>query len=304
MRPQKAATAKEPFKGAMWTFALALLLPIMALGQTDSATTAKNSLESDVDAVLSAIDKDMPSAVSGLSERERTRIVASLLSAMGCGVEIVEDFPAEVRQPSKPEQGCLPGVMVSSNRIFYLRLNRLDKASIAAFKEECQTAFRMERRPLGLVIDLRECGGANPADASAALSALDLKDSGGISIGFHLAVLTDGRSSGAAELFAALVEQGRLGLALGEPTAGRPFPCKTVKAGDFTLSMPMIPETFRHIRQAPFKPSIDMPAKPQVDFTKLRSELRSEDSDPCLSRAIDLLVSLDAIKRKWKKTGN
>ena len=276
--------------------------------QPGPASSPKTPLESDISAVLSAIEGDMPSTLRDLSAKDRAHVISSMLSALGEGIEVLDGPPAELPAASTrhpmPEQGCLPGVLISGNRIFYLRLNRLDKDSVAGLKEELDAAFRLAKRPLGLVIDLRDCDGIDTEAALAALPALEVKDSDGMPIGLHLAVLVGGRSSGSSELLAGLVEHERKGLVIGAPTSGHPFKVKTVKAGGFSLSLADRPESLAYVHQTPLKPSIDVPAYPQVDFTKLRSVLRSEDSDLCLSRAVDLLVGLDSIKRKWKKTGN
>ena len=310
--------ASAPCRGVVLALILAFAVPASASSPEREAEdsskssasispqSAKAAFESDIDAILSTIEKETPSLLQGLSPQDRARAISAFVASTNSGISIVEGpvRPALASRHLAPEQACPPGVLISSNRIFYLRLSLLNKASLLRLREECDSVSRLAKRPMGLVLDLRDCAGVDSSDALSAFYALDLKDSSGIPLDIHLAALVGANSSGSAEVLAAMLDHERKGLLIGAPTAGRPFNIKTVKSSIYTLAIPETPETLSYIQQAPLKPSIEVAAYPQLELVKLRNELRSEDSDLCLSRAVDLLVSLDAIKRKWKKSAN
>jgi len=281
-----------------------------------AAPSFRSSFMADLDATLQAIEAESPSFFKRFKPEDKARLTGTLLSTMRPGLEIVEPgskpkSPASDAPETAASKGpsCPPGVMIASNKVFYLRLSALDSSSYPRLKEECESASRLANKPVGIVLDLRECGGSDHKDALDVLTLfsqggaalVDVKPAASPFFDLPMAVLIGSRTSGSAEILAALIDRGRQGLTIGGSTAGRPFQFKTLKCGPYTLSMPMAPDSLGFLDALPVVPEIAVSPYSAIPYEKLASGSKSEESDKCLSRAVDLLVSLDAIKRKWKR---
>ena len=269
----------------------ASLFAAMAFASTQATFAAGSAFEDDTAKILSTVEREMPGALEGVSAKDRAKAINAMLEASGCGAAI-SDNTAVQPSPAIPGPSCLPGITMHSNKILYLRMNRLDKEAVSSLHEECIAAFRLMRRPAGIALDLRNCRGGSEAEALGIAKNLKQFET-------PVAVLIGSRTSGGAELLAAILEHERQGLSFGASTAGKPFPVKKVECGEYALALPQLSKELPYVKQMPLKPSIEVGENQQEDYAKLSNELRSEESDHCLSRAVDLLVSLDAVKRKW-----
>ncbi len=276
-------------------------------------TSFKASFVSELDATLSGLERECPAFFKRLKQEDKARLVSGLLSGMRSGVELLGPAgsePPAAKEPEAPKAqppACQTGVLIASNKVFYLRVSSLDHASVAKLKEECEAVSRLANKPVGIALDLRDCSGFDFKDALDELALFQPSDPAAQSskaptvFELPLAVLVGFKTSGSAEVLAALVERGRQGITVGGPTAGKPFPRKAVNCGPYLLSVPQVPDALFFLEPGPLAPAIEVSPYPQIPYEKLVSSLKSEDSDKCLSRAVDLLVSLDAIKRKWKR---
>lgn len=294
------------------TLPAAIDSPAPASKETEKPSFKKDFLAM-LDAALTLIESESPALIKGLDASDRMRMIKSCLS--GTGVEIIDPktpspVKGDIPKPDAKSANLFPGVMIGSNRILYLRLSRLDAKSFAQLKSDCESAAQLAIKPIGLVIDLRDCSGDDYKEALQDLALfcpdgkLPEKPAEKRVFDLPTAVLVGERTFGAAEVFASLLERSRQGLGIGSPTAGQPFPRKAVplpSSDGLSLSIPQIPEDLRFVDPAPFEPSIEVPAYPQIPYEKLSKTAGAEESDKCLARAVDLLLSLDALKRKWSK---
>jgi hypothetical protein len=293
--------AKRRISSIVLSLALGLSCANAAEESKDGAGAAKEPLASEIEKILSTIDREAPSALKDLDGKARARVIAALLKASGSGVVLLDSAPKNVSpedaktSQAKPGPALEKGEPLADGKILYLRVERVDGSLAKALDDELSAKLGQANPPLGLTLDLRTAEGSSCAAAIAAFDALEKNPALAATNG-HIAVLIGPKTKGSAEVFAALLERAKLGLLIGAPSAGAPFPVKIVEVAPYTLSIPEIPGRLAFMRQLPLKPAIALNGQ-----TKTPAAGKAVPADDAaLARAIDLLVGLDAIKRKWK----
>lgn len=291
-----------------------------------------HSFADDVASAFLMLRKESPALFEKLEGMDRKELLQRIFEASGSGVRPLdgENALAEFKRfTRKRSPGIFPPRMIFGNRILYLRLERIsmDRLESAAgtagdkggkgdskkegkeeeegkdgLEEELRAVSRLAFQPLGIIVDLRDCDG----DGKAALKLLSffcsaeqlgeaaLFPESRALFNLPVAVLISGETSAGAEIFASLIEKFHQGITIGETTAGHPVPLKMGQASGVFWLVPDIPLSL--IEPHAHTPMIEAPIRPRIDFAKLSGTAGLPSSDPALSRAADLLLSLDALK--------
>lgn len=239
--------------------------------------------------------KEYPQFRNRLEEPDVDRALVAVMDSLGAGVSVERNASEQKGGDSASERKTrkmLPAVRLS-NGIMYFRLDSIGKREIA----ELLKLLKAEEK--GLILDLRSCSSGNGEELSRSLSRF-LEESG-TSGGAHTAILTGPATEGASEILASMLTAARRGIRIGEPTAGRPYPRKKVMVSGRKWLVPVPPEGAGNVRYTRFLPQIAIPAEPQESYEKVCAEEFTASGDRCLSRAADLLVSLDLLDKKGLK---
>jgi len=260
-----------------------------------------------VNEIIEKVQLNYPVLSARFSEYDEVSILQSIANTMNRGIEYIPaDHKTETIQPSEiPRPEYHPGIIISSNKILFIRVDNFSQNMLSKFKEDCLSSARLSKSPVGVIIDLRSAYGS---DYNAALQALTLfckpedvpLPSGVASFNqimkSPVILLVGEKTSGSAEIFASLLMKNKRAIILGSSSLGSYF-TKTkipLSNGDYLL-IPVVPDNLKNLKSQALKPSILFPPYPQISYDKLRNELGSEKSDKCLKRAVDLIICLDAL---------
>lgn len=201
-------------------------------------------------------------------------------------------------------------LIIDAQKILYIRIDGFSEENFIKLKEECVDVARLSNPPIGVILDLRSSSGENGIISAKYASIFCNNDSVSFVnnkekeiLGLTMMILISAKTAGDPEIFTTLLMKSGRALLIGEKSAGMPFakfPIKLNNGG--TLILPDIPPDLAWIRISPLIPSVDVKAYPQIDYDLISKKVGSEESDECIRRVSDLLVSLDAIhKNKDKK---
>ncbi len=250
----------------------------------------------------------IPALSRPVSPQEEEKIINEILSSMNSGIKYYSLRPPEAEekglndiQDEKPQ--IYPPLMIASNKIMYIRIDRPDEESYKELKKESDYDSLIKNPPAGLIIDLRNASGN---DIRAALKNLSLflseNQEAPKTFKTHAAVLIGSKTKGSAEVLAAMLELSCHAIVIGNPSAGTPFKMKQEKLSNGAyVEIPLIPDELRDASPAPLKPAVETEAYPQISYEVLSSKNGAELKDKCISRAADLLISLDALRKKMNK---
>ncbi|MBI4324154.1 MAG: hypothetical protein HY674_02705 [Chloroflexi bacterium] len=170
------------------------------------------------------------SNLAGLSEAELDRAATrGLLAQLGAQVVLVTNGP-----PSAPVEGPLIGKSdVHENSVAYLRVARVESGLAEAVRDSYEQ-LKATNKLAGLVLDLRFAGGGDYLAAAKVADHFLAHEQPLLKWGDRtehstaktnawkvpVAILVNRRTSGAAEVLAAVLRQAAVGLLIGSPTAG------------------------------------------------------------------------------------
>ena len=256
-----------------------------------------------VSAHLDTVKKESPVFYRQLERkmnREKDRLAAQFLRDLSPALTVPPAAEQRQKRKSQPFYSC----RLAENRILYLAPGILTPQT----ETELENALRktvQEKTPLiGIILDLRDSHGNNPLDGWDFFSRLSFGKAKKSILRepVPILILTDGRTSGAAEVLAQLLEHTRYGLCIGERTRGTPFPRKTIQSGEHSFSVPLIPEKLETLAPDALTPAIASVSVPRMSSGDLSNNKPvTKQSDPALTRARDLLLSLDTLNQKRRK---
>lgn len=204
----------------------------------------------------------------------------------------------EPTTPTKGKAPLYPARLVSKNMIFYARVDRIDEEAVQKLLEEMRTTARLANRPCGAILDLR---GAAEGDFPSVRRFLALfipqeEKKPHFFQKIPLVVLCGSKTGGPAELLTILLERSPKGISMGEAGSGNFFPRKEAVLNGRKWLVPEIPDFAPDIPFGAHTPMIECKAYPQISFQQIGKV--PIESDSAIRRAIDLLRSLHAIRRK------
>ena len=227
-----------------------------------------------------------------LTEQDVERALTAVMETLESGVSVERNGSKKPSGDSGRTTRNQPAVRLS-NGIVYLRLDTIEPQDVSGLLRLLKTEQK------GMILDLRSCSSGSGADLASRLSRF-LAENHGVT-GIHTAILTGPETRGAAEILASMLTTSRKGIRIGESTAGEPYPRKTVTVSTRKWQVPVPPEGAETVRYGRLMPQIAIPSGPQAPYDRVRAEQYASSGDRCLSRAADLLISLDLLDKKGLK---
>ena len=255
-----------------------------------------------VSAHLDAIKKESPVFYRQLERKmakEKDRLAGQFLLDLSSAIT---EHPVPMQKNAKIQP--FHSALLANNRILYLSPGTFTPEIKVKLEDALHHPIQNKTPLIGIVLDLRDASGENPLDGwhFFSLFSFNTEKHAVPREPLPILVLTNGNTSGAAEILAKLLEHTRYGLCIGEKTRGMPFQSKTILSGEYMFSIPLIPEELENLTPDALIPAITTAALPRMTFAELsQNKPLSELSDPTLNRAKDLLLSLDTLNQKWRK---
>ena len=247
----------------------------------------KESFQEDFHNLFEMLAAEYPELLKELNPKDVDRALTAVLKAVNSGIE-----PAAGKAPAKkknPEKTPLYPRLRLSGNLIYLRLDTVDPQTIG----ELEKAFG--EKSGGVILDLRSCSSGSYQSVSKMFNPYLKRPLP------HLAILTSAKTEGAAEILAELLVRNRKGIRIGEATAGAPYFRKTVTVSTRKWLIPRPPPGAETVRYGKMPPQIPAGAFPRLAYDKLKTLKQPDSGDRALSRAADLLVSLDLLDKKGLK---
>lgn len=266
----------------------------------------------DLNEAFQMIRKTSPALFQKIDGMNRIQLLQSVLDAVKAGVKHYEAVAEQMEKATEEKEKSVdkaPSLIVS-NKLLYVRLNEITKERLNGTGKQdgllaqLQSVSRLRNQPLGIILDLRGTSGTNYNAALDLLSVFCDPDrmrelrSPGIKRLFDLpiAILIDGKTSGNGEIVASLIEKFKQGITLGEATAGIPVTMERGEAAGYIWMIPQLP--YSTMEAHAHSPMIPVNGSSQIERDKLVNWQDYATLDHCLSRAVDLLLSLDALKER------
>ncbi|MFA6567184.1 MAG: S41 family peptidase [Victivallales bacterium] len=279
------------------------------------ATAFRKEILRKINEIIAEVENNYPTAITRYDSDDEEKILKALVSALNSGIEYLSPETASSTQDDvKKDSAPCPAIIISSQKVLYTRIDEFNPATFAKFKDDCGSSARLANRPVGLIIDIRDCQGYDyescirtlalfcPPEKVPRAENIEIPKR---TLNIPVIMLVGNKTKGAAEIFARLMLENGQCLISGSGTAGYPFfKKKTVLKSGSCLLIPSVPKFLSKIPASQVVPTINIAAYPQLAYEKLSGAAGSEESDKCLQRAIDLLISLDAIHKDRKNRVN
>jgi len=231
------------------------------------------------------LEEREPEVFRHLSQRQQTDIFRKILKSVDPDADLA--LPPQSDATEKP--AVFPAAPLAAGRAYYCRVDTLDTEVLSQLSE---TLAKAAASQAGLILDLRDCGGD---DYRLALKAAGLFPGSG-----PLALLIGGRTRGAGELLASHLAGCGKALVVGQPSAGKPWADlrSNLSSGDVLLTPSAPPDSVKLDAPLPLRPDFAAPAYPMTDPKELEEFNEDLDDDPCVEKAVDLLIGLDKVRNK------
>ena len=227
----------------------------------------------------------------GRDVEARRSIVRAILTALNCGGQLMVapglpgDGTAQVELPVVGHRATVGGSFL------YVQVFSVSDEGVRALAEALADADHGHHE--GFVVDLRYARGGSVQAAGAAAKRLAQTK-------LPVAFLTNGQTSGAAEVLVALAKRGTHAVVVGQPTRGLPFAwCrKALACGDALLLPAPDSNGTDAVAAKPHPPDVLVEQKLALDDLRRSKPGEGETSDLVLRRAVDLLKTIMALGDK------
>ncbi len=263
-----------------------------------------------INEILAEVEKNYPVAVGKYNSADEDKIIRAVVTSLNSGIEYIT---AGTNIPEEPKKEITPltAIIISSQKILYQRIDSFSPETYAKLKDDCENTARLANRPIGLLMDLRDCQGYDYESCLKSVALFCAPEKVPKAEGMEMPkrvlnipviVLVGNKTKGTGEIFTRLMSEGGQCLISGGGTAGCPFmKTKVVLKSGNILMIPSVPEYLSNIPAAQISPATSVTPYPQIAYEKLSTTAGSEESDKCLLRAIDLLICLEALHKEQKK---
>lgn len=252
----------------------------------------KESFQEDFHNLFEMLSIEYPEFRRRLTPQDVEKALAAVMNSLDSGVAVEKNADGKSSGANRANVENKPGIRLS-NGLVCLRLNSIEKKDVQELISLLKTNAK------GIILDLRACSSGDGEELARQLSQFltDKRNSATP----HTAILTGPDTRGAAEILAAMLVNARRGIRIGETTAGEPYPRKTVTVSTRKWLVPLPPKGAEEVKYIRLHPQIAIPARPQTPYDKIKNENFAGSGDHCLSRAADLLISLDLLDEKGLK---
>jgi len=265
-----------------------------------SPAAAKNSLDSEQPAhelieelseILSTVKSDNPKLLQNFTKEDKEKIISEFVNSLDAGVTIGKG----VEESHDTTGSYFKALPLASKGILYSRIDELTPTVYSHFAEDLEESRESSEGLKGCILDLRNCAGHNLEIAGKFVEALsELKNE---DKAIPMTVLVSSNTKGSAEVISRLILENKIGIAIGTETAGEPLPGKAIElnSGE-TITMPQTSEEFSITDLTPVSPKLLIASNNQIDYDELADDASNGQSDLCLKRALNLLVSISVLK--------
>ena len=259
--------------------------------------------------ILSVFEAKSPTGLGAMNGETEEAIINETLKKLRRGIVFSREKSKE--EAPVPEPEYYPPVIVSSQKVVYIRIDGFSEKILTMLKDDLQSVFRLKNKPKGVLIDLRNAV-PHKYDYVVTLKTLALFIPGkllpfidGVEYpellvkNMPIIALIGGKTCGEAEIFLNLMCKMKFCITLGEITAGSPFrmiefPLKT---GGY-VRIPEIPKDLSEITPLPIPPSIvDDPVHTgkQIGYKDISSQIDTEKTDPALKNALEIILCVEGL---------
>ena len=278
----------------IYVFIIVALQPFSCFSKANSPELQRSpasSLIEDLNDIVTALEKNSPQLMENFTEEDKKIVIKAFIDSLDAGVKLSEDKTLEKNVESTK---TYTPFYLSQNNFLYLRIDSLSIDSVLIIKDELQKYSNDTGDKKGCILDLRSCEGYDILDAMDLLETLrNVRSKGKI----RVSILVGHKTSGSSEILARIIETERLGLIVGGDTAGHPVPQKnlSLKSGE-TLELPTLNEHISIFDIRPVHPKLCVDENSQISYNDLLSSANKSKSDKCLSKAIDVMISINVIQ--------
>ena len=248
---------------------------VTATDMQDGGDKTLSSLQDDFSRIMLEIREKSPLLYQQLQSMPREKALRSIFRAMNTAVMPDSEYHTVQAQYKKNKTQFFYGFL-PDKRLFYIRCDRLDYTAI-------RKALQKQGKSTALILDFRTGSGD---DYASVLPLQDYLRSKKIPI----ALLISNGTSGAAELFCALVKNESDFIVIGQTGAGLMYPMVKTELSSGVWHIPVIGEKLALIPPGGVKPEIYFTGKERITQENLQSPTKP-DRDGLLTFASDFLIS-------------
>ena len=273
-------------------------------------TTFEKKLNLEISDIIKKILQTNPSAAKYVYKNKQL-ILKEITDALHLGVKYdsnPDSFDTPVNAKEITNSYFSP-VLIKNNKVAYIRLDNFNPELIQHLYDDLTAIMRYSRKPIGILLDLRNCMGNNQDAAIKALSIfcqpgkivkdLELQDSIMFEKNIKLPIITiiGHKTLGTPEIFAVLLKKLTKTILYGESSAGAPFNFSVVNLDSGAkLKIPVIPEALSFIPPYPVKPDILFhKTYPQISYKDFYGKKENKSKDEAINRASEILLCLVAL---------
>ncbi len=276
------------FTGPAW-FALLIALSVFADLSCPSKPEPQD-FSRDIEIMLETLRTESPELFERINSGDRRDLLKRVMAVLNSGVIPEENVEYGPESGSGLVQNTVhPSIMLAEDTVCYIRLDVLNKQSLAQFVADLSKIKTQKVKVRGILLDIRCAASADydiVKDFSSALQAL--REDKTVLASAPVAVLYGKRTSGAPELLAAVIGSMPLGITMGEKSAGCHFPGKTVSlpSGQWYIPVPS-KEMLSEFSVILKPPAFEFEPYPQYPLEKLE-----KDSLPAKDKAVRKAVEI------------
>lgn len=277
-------------KSLILTFIIATQLNCFAITNTpESNIKPIHSLINNLKEIVNTLEQENPQIIEKFSEQDKQFIIETFINSLGARITLIPNNTLTKENISKK---IYKPFHITKNNYLYVRIDSLIDKSIRTTINELNKYIQEKGSNKGCIIDLRNCSGFETTGATKLLNTLNKIK---LNNEAQLYILVGQNTSGSAEIVARIIENKKIGFILGSDTAGTPVPQRylPLNSGGY-LKIPIHNDYLNAIDIKPVHPNLFIDNNKQTSYNELYTTMRGEKKDECLSRAIDLMISINA----------
>ena len=279
----------------------------------DEFTRFRKTFTDAVDEILKELRRDYPELADSFNDSKKNQLLAKFAESLGDGIKYIppgKSYPIGNTEKNsvataKRSNTVISVVLPTKEKILYFRTTAFTDKAVSQLEKS------IKKKPIhGIILDLRSSQGTDYKNIIKALSLLvpaeKLEETGITPESYHikyfpLAVIADGKTSGASEVLISLLLQSKSAVFFGAATSGHPFPLKSypLESGG-VLMIPSVPKKLAMVTPKPVQPSIKTSVSPAASYEQLQNNPENALQDTCIRKAADLIICVASLKKDRK----
>ena len=255
---------------------------VMAADMPDAGEKIPAALQDDFSRIMLEVRAKSPLLYQQLQNMPREKALRAMFRALNSAVMPDAEYRAGQEKYKKIKPQFFSGAL-ADKRLFYIRCDRLDYAAI-------RSVLQKHDKAAALILDFRTGSGDDYASILPLQDFLRAKK-------IPIALLISNGTSGAAELFCALVRNDSDFILIGQTGSGQMFPMVKTELSCGVWHIPVSGEQFALILPGGVKPEIYFTGRDRITQAGLKS-LSNPVRDGLLTFAGDFLISRLVLRAK------